>query len=423
MDISRPELAAKRKRRRNVTIVVVLLCITAAAIMVHRLEPAVPTVERSAIWLDIVKKGEMRREVRGNGTLIPDKILVVPTEVGGRVTKIEVLPGTTVEADTVILELSNPPLKQQAFDLEHQLKGAQAKFNQLQAQLEEARNAVESKVAELESQVNLARLEAEADQKLAQDGLVADLTMKQSRGKADDLARQLVVEKSRINTAKDSAKAQIAVSQSDIDKLEAAFKQKQREVESLTVRAGIAGVVQQIGPIEDKLIEVGGYVASGNIVVKIVQPDKLMARIKIAETQAKDVAIGLPAVIDTRSGTVDGKVARIDPSVVAGTVTVDVHFTGALPKGARPDLSVDGVIELERIPDIKYVGRPVNAQEDTTISLFKIVEGGYALRVPVSFGRVSVTSIEVLEGLEPGDEVIMSDMTAHEDHPKLKITE
>ena len=423
MDISRPELAAKRKRRRITIIILAVVAVGGAAIYVHQLDPAVPTVERATIWLDTVEQGEMLRQVRGNGTLIPENVLVVPTEVGGRVVRIDVLPGATVQADTVILELSNPPLKQQAFELEHQLKGAKAKLTQLQVQLEESRLALESKVAELDSQLNLAKLEAEADKTLADDGLVAELTMKQSRAKADDLARQLELERKRLKTAADSAVAQVAVQQSEITKFEAAFKLKQEEVDSLTVRAGIAGVVQQVGPFEERLIEVGESVGPGSVLVEIVEPSKLMARIKIAETQAKDVVIGQTTVIDTRNGTIDGEVARIDPSVVAGTVTVDVHFTSALPKGARPDLSVDGVIELERLPDVKYVGRPVNGQEDTTVSLFKIVDGGFALRVPVSFGRASVTSIEVLDGLEPGDEVVMSDMSSYEDHDKLKLIE
>ena len=423
MDISRPERAAKRKRRRIIVIILTVLAVAGAGVYVNQLDPAVPTVERGTIWLDTVQEGEMLRQVRGNGTLIPENVLVVPTEVGGRVVRIEVLPGAAVEPDTVILELSNPPLKQQAFELEHQLKGAQARLSQLKVQLEQSRLALESRVAELGSQLNLAKLEAEADRKLADEGLVAELTMKQSRAKAEDLERQLDLEKKRLKTAADSSEAQVAVQQSEITKLEAASKLKQDEVDSLVVRAGIAGVVQQVGPFENRLIEVGESVGPGSVLVEIVEPSELMARIRIAETQAKDIVIGQPAVIDTRNGTIDGEVARIDPSVVAGTVTVDVHLTGELPKGARPDLSVDGVIELERLPDVKYVGRPVNGQEDTTVSLFKIVDGEFALRVPVTFGRASVTSIEVVEGLEPGDEVVMSDMSSYEEFDKLKLVE
>jgi len=229
-------------------------------------------------------------------------------------------------------------------------------------------------VAELGSQLNLAKLEAEADRKLADEGLVAELTMRQSRAKAEDLERQLELEKKRLKTAADSSEAQVAVQQSEITKLEAASKLKQDEVDSLVVRAGIAGVVQQVEPFENRLIEVGESVGAGSVLVEIVEPSKLMARIKIAETQAKDIVIGQPAVIDTRNGTVDGEVARIDPSVVAGTVTVDVHFTGELPKGARPDLSVDGVIELERLPDVKYRHLPAEERRERVASALEKVD-------------------------------------------------
>ncbi|MCH1506262.1 MAG: hypothetical protein L7V86_21980, partial [Verrucomicrobiales bacterium] len=242
MDISRPELAAKRKRRRILIMGTALVLIGALAFFVSQLDPAVPTVDSSTIWLDTVEQGEMLRQVRGNGTLIPENILVVPTEVGGRVVRIDVLPGATVEPDTMILELSNPPLKQQAFELKHQLKGAEARLAQLQVQLKEARLALESKVAELESQRNLAMLEAEADRTLAEDGLVPELTMKTSQARANDLRRQLELEKKRVTTASESAEAQVAVERSMITKLEAALELKNEEVDSLFVRAGIAGV-------------------------------------------------------------------------------------------------------------------------------------------------------------------------------------
>lgn len=421
MDISRPELARKRRRRRIIAVIVVLMIAAAAGVWVTRLEPAVPIVDKATVWLDTVERGEMIRQVRGNGTLIPENVLVVPTEVGGRIVRIEVLPGATVEPDTVILELSNPPLKQQAFELEHQLKSANARLAQLKVQLEEARLAQETKIAELQSQYNLAKLEAEADRTLAEDGLVAELTMKSSAAKATDLERQLQLEKKKLETAGESDKAKIAVEKSEIAKLEAAVKLKTAEVDSLLVKAGIAGVVQQVGPFDNRLIEVGERVGPGSVLVEIVEPSKLMARIRIAETQAKDVVIGQSTTIDTRNGLIDGEVDRVDPSVVNGTVTVDVRLLSELPKGARPDLSVDGVIELERLSDVIFVGRPINGQEDATVSLYKVIEDGHALRVPVTFGRASVTTIEVVKGLEPGDEVVMSDMSAHEEFDKVKL--
>ncbi len=398
-----------------------LVLIGALAFFVSQLDPAVPTVDSSTIWLDTVEQGEMLRQVRGNGTLIPENILVVPTEVGGRVVRIDVLPGATVEPDTMILELSNPPLKQQAFELKHQLKGAEARLAQLQVQLKEARLALESKVAELESQRNLAMLEAEADRTLAEDGLVPELTMKTSQARANDLRRQLELEKKRVTTASESAEAQVAVERSMITKLEAALELKNEEVDSLFVRAGIAGVVQQVGPMEGRTIEVGERVGPGSVLVEIVEPSKLMARVRIAETQAKDVVIGQSATIDTRNGLIQGNVGRVDPSVVNGTVTVDVHLTSELPKGARPDLSIDGVIELERLPNVVYVGRPVNGQEETTVGVFKVMDGGFAQRVPVTFGRASVTTIEIVKGIEPGDEVVMSDMSSYEEFDRVKL--
>lgn len=398
-----------------------LVLIGALAFFVSQLDPAVPTVDSSTIWLDTVEQGEMLRQVRGNGTLIPENILVVPTEVGGRVVRIDVLPGATVEPDTMILELSNPPLKQQAFELKHQLKGAEARLAQLQVQLKEARLALVSKVAELESQRNLAMLEAEADRTLAEDGLVPELTMKTSQARANDLRRQLELEKKRVTTASESAEAQVAVERSMITKLEAALELKNEEVDSLFVRAGIAGVVQQVGPMEGRTIEVGERVGPGSVLVEIVEPSKLMARVRIAETQAKDVVIGQSATIDTRNGLIQGNVGRVDPSVVNGTVTVDVHLTSELPKGARPDLSIDGVIELERLPNVVYVGRPVNGQEETTVGVFKVMDGGFAQRVPVTFGRASVTTIEIVKGIEPGDEVVMSDMSSYEEFDRVKL--
>ena len=398
-----------------------VLVALAVTVFVLRLEPAVPTVERGTIWLDTVERGEMMRQVRGNGTLIPEDILVVPTEVGGRVVRIETLPGAIVEPDTILLELSNPPLKQQAFELEFRLKSAQAQLSLLKVQLEESRLSLEVKIAELASQLNFAKADAAADKRLAEKKFIPELTMNKSQALATNLERRLELENKSLDAADDSADAQLAVQQSDITKLEAALKLKNDEVDSLIVRAGISGVVQQIGPAPGRTMEVGERVGPGAVLAEIVEPSKLMARIKIAETQAKDVVIGLPATIDTRNGTISGKVSRVDPSVVAGTVTVDVELSGDLPDGARPDLSIDGVIELERLPDVIYVGRPVQGQEHSTVGLFKIVDGEFAVRVPVTFGRASVTTIEVVKGLEPGDEVVMSDMSSYDDNDKLKL--
>jgi len=286
MDISRPELVTRRNRRRLLILIMTVVVVASVAYYILQLKPAVPVVERGTVWLDTVERGELLRRVRGNGTLIPDQVLVVPTEVGGRVVRIDVLPGAVVEPDTVLLELSNPPLKQRAFELEFQVKGARATLKRLEVQLDETRLALESKVAELVSRQKLAKLEAEADRELERDGLVPELTMKQSQARAEDLARQLELEKKRLETSRDSAQAQLAVQESEITRLEAALELRNEEVESLVVRAGISGVVQQIGPNPARTMEVGERVGPGSVLAEIVEPSKLMARIRIAETQA-----------------------------------------------------------------------------------------------------------------------------------------
>ena len=421
MDISRPEVAAKKRKRRFLLLGLSVALVGGLIAVMARLEPAAPTVERDSIWVGDVTRGEMLRQVRGNGTLIPEKVLVVPTDVAGRVVRIEVLPGAMVTKDTVLLELSNPALKQEAFDLGWQLKGAQATLQQLEVRLEEARLELEASVTKLTSEHNIASLEAQADFKLEKDGLVPELIMKRSQAHASDLKDQLSLERKRLEIAAASAEAQLAVQESEIAKLEAALELKEAEVERLLVRAGIEGVVQQIGPLANETLQVGERVSAGSVLAKIVQPSKLMAQIRIAETQAKDVLIGQEAMVDTRNGEIPGEVTRVDPSVVNGTVTVDIRLTGPLPKGARPDLSIDGVIELERLPDVIHVGRPVHGQEDATITLFKLVEDDHAVRVPVALGSASVASIEVKQGLEPGDRVILSDMSMHDNHDRIRL--
>ena len=421
MDVRRPERAARIRRKRVyiIAFATVLSAVVIAATM--RLDPALPTVARESVWIGKVERGEMLREVRGQGTLVPENVLVVPTEVGGRVVKIDVLPGTWVDPATVLLELSNPPLRQQAFELEWQVEGAQAKLRQLKVQLDEARLELESSAAKLESELKIARLEAKADETLEKDGLVPALVMQRSQASADDLDGQLQLAKERLVIAVSSSEAQLAVQQSEIKKLEAALELKKKEVEQLKVHAGIEGVVQQIGSSADEMLQIGESVAAGSVLAKIVQPTELMAQVKIAETQAKDVLIGQPVLIDTRNGAISGKVVRVDPSVVNGTVTVDVELEGTLPKGARPDLSVEGVIELERLPDVTFVNRPVQGQEGATLGLFKLVEDGFAVRVPVEFGRSSVSTIELVKGLSPNDRVILSDMSDFDGHDRIKL--
>jgi HlyD family secretion protein len=424
MDVARPDIARKKRRRRIVISCLALLVLTAVTIGLSRLEPAVPSVEKSSIWSDTVKRATienpMLRQVRGNGTLVPEQIQFVQSETDGRVERILVQPGAQVTAETVLMELSNAELKQAAFDAEYQLKAGEAQLTKLKVQLESDRLTQKATVATLKYEAEQAGFIAEADDTLAKDGLVPNLTARQSRAKATDLRGRVAIEEERLLITGESAKAQIAAAQAELEKTRALLALKQRQLAALQVRAGIEGVLQQIGDLQT--LQVGQRINPSATLAKIVQPTKLKAEIKIAETQARDVLIGQPAAIDTRNGIIPGRVVRVDPSVVNGTVTVDVKLDGELPRGARPDLSVDGTIELERLDDAIYVGRPVQGQPDSTVGLFKLVDGGHgAVRVQVKLGRTSVSTVEIVQGLEVGDQVILSDMSAWDGHDRVKL--
>jgi len=420
MDIARPDQARKKRRRRLLLGAAALLLIALVTVGLSQLKPAAPTVEKASVWTDTVKQGQMLRQVRGNGTLVPEQIQFVQAETDGRVERILVLPGAEVKADTVLLELSNQQLKQDVFDAEWQLKGAEASLKKLKVQLESERLTQKAQIASLKLDLTQSTLEAEADEALAKRGLVASLTAKRSRAKADELFSRLEIEEERLRISEDSVKAQVAVQQADLEKVGALLALKRRQLAALHVVAGIDGVLQQIG--DTVMLQVGQRVTPSATLAKIVQPTKLKAEIKIAETQAKDILIGQVASIDTRNGVIAGRVVRVDPAVLNGTVTVDVKLEGALPKGARPDLSVDGTIELERLENVLYVGRPVQGQPDSTVGIFKLIEGGKnAVRTTVKLGRTSVTTIEILQGLQVGDQVILSDMSAWDNHERVRL--
>jgi HlyD family secretion protein len=397
-----------------------LAALAVITLVLARLEPAAPRVDDAQVWKDTVKRGEMLRQVRGNGTLVPEQIQYVQVATEGRVERILVLAGAVVQADTLILELSNPELDQEAFDLEWQLKGAEAQMRKLKVQLESDRLTQESTIASLRADYTQASLEAEADAILAKDGLVPELTMKRTRAKGDELKQRLEVEQRRLLIKVDSDAAQLAVQNAELEKLRASLALKREKVAALKVRAGLEGVLQSVGD-GTVTLQVGQRLAPGATLAKIVQPTKLKAEIKIAETQARDVMIGQKAAIDTRNGVIAGHVTRVDPAVLNGTVTVDVALDGPLPRGARPDLSVDGTIELERLENVLYVGRPVNGQPEATVGLFKVNGNGEAHRVSVKLGRTSVSTIEILEGLDVGDVVVLSDMSQWDEFTRIKL--
>ena len=418
MDIVREDFSEKRRRKRLLLAsagVTVVLLITLG---LSRLKPAAPTVEKSAVWLDTVKRGPMRREVRGPGSLVPESegILQISAATDARVERLLLQPGSPVQPSSILLEMSNPELQRDGLDAEWQLKAAQAELVNTRIRLEKELMDQQAAAATVRSDFHQAQLQAETNEGLYKEGLVADLTLKLSKVRAEELSTRNEIERKRLEVYSQSAKAQGDVQQAKVEQLRALAQLKRSQLEALHVRAGIEGVLQELP------LQVGQRVVPGTTLAKVVQPNRLKAQLKIAETQAKDIVIGQPASIDTRNGVVPGKVSRVDPAVQNGTVTVDVVLAGALPKGARPDLSVDGTIELDRLADVVYVGRPAFGQEQNQISLFRVNgEGDDAQRVKVRLGKSSVNTVQVLEGLKPGDRVILSDMSAWDAYDRVRL--
>jgi HlyD family secretion protein len=416
MDIPRPNVAAKKRQRRIIIISAVAVGVVLATFALSRLKPAVPSVDRSTVWIDTVKRGPMVRQVRGLGTLVPEEIRWIPTNTEGRVDKIIVRPGAHVEPDTLILELTSPELEQAAHDAELQAKAAEAELTTLRATLQREVLDQESTAARVHSEYEQAKMERQTDDQLARNGLVAELTYKTAKVKEAELVNRDQIEQKRLDFARGSIEPQIASKQAAVDQANQLAQLKLNQVEALHVKAGMSGVLQQLP------VEIGQRVKVGDNLARVADPTKLKAEVKIAETQAKDIQINQKAVIDTRNGVVDGHVVRVDPAVEQGTVRVDVAIDGELPKGARPDLSVDGTIELERLNDVIYVGRPAFGQENNTVGIFKLVSGSSeAVRTPVKLGKSSVNTIEILSGLQPGDQVILSDTSAWDAHERIRL--
>ena len=416
MDIPRPDVAAKKRKRRIITISAVALGLILATVALSRLKPAVPSVDRSTVWIDTVKRGPMVRQVRGLGTLVPEDIRWIPANTEGRVEKIIIWPGTHVESDTVILELTSPELEQAAHDAELQATAAEAELTTLRATLQRGLLDQEATTAKARSDYEQAKMERETNDQLAKNGLIAELQYKTSKVKEAELANRNEIEQKRLSFAHDSIDPQLASKQAAVDQAKQLAKLKLDQVEALHVRAGMSGVLQQLP------VQIGQRVKVADNMARVADPTKLKAQVKIAETQAKDIQKDQKAVIDTRNGVVDGHVIRVDPAVEQGTVTVDVGIDGELPKGARPDLSVDGTIELERLEDVVYVGRPAFGQENNTVGIFKLVSGSsQAVRTPVKLGKSSVNTIQILSGLQPGDQVILSDTSAWDAHDRIRL--
>jgi HlyD family secretion protein len=417
VDIVREDFAAKKKKRRLVIAAGAAAGILLITLGLSRLKPAAPSVDKSAIWMDTVKRGSMLRQVRGPGTLVPEDIRYISAETDGHIEKLVRLPGgTPVQPDTILIEMSNPVLERDALDAESQLRAAEAELMNVKAQAAKDVMDQEAKAATVRSDFHQAQLQAATNEGLYKEGLIADLTVKLSRVKAEELETRNGIEEKRVASVQQAADAQVAVQEAHVQALRALAALKRSQKDALHVRAGIAGVLQELP------VQVGQQVAPGTTLAKVANPNKLKAQIKIPETQAKDVQTGQPASIDTRNGVVAGKVTRIDPAVISGTVTVDVAFTEALPEGARPDLSVDGTIELDRLTDVLYVGRPAFGSEKSQVGLFRVnSDGDEATRVKVRLGKNSVNTVEILEGLKVGDKVILSDMSAWDAYDRVRL--
>ena len=419
MDIQRPASVARQKKMRRIMFAAIgVIVLGVVSVVLARLKPAAPTVEQATVWVDTVKRGDMNRNVRGLGTLVPvdEARRLIPAVTQGRVERILIRPGVEVTPDTVILELSEPTVQQALGDAEQQLRGAEADYTSLEARLESDRLNQRSAAAAVDADFRAAVLQKEVDELLAKDGLVSAIQLKTSTVRAESLATRNKIAVENLKVAENNVKAQLMAQQARVDQLRSQVALRRQQVEQLRVRAGMAGVLEQVA------VNVGQQVSPGTNLARVADPTRLKAELRIAETQARDLTIGQKAEIDTRNGIIQGRVMRIDPAAQQGTVTVDVELLGELPRGARPDLSVDGTIELERLTNVLYVGRPAFGQEQSTVGLFKVDPAtGEAERAQVQLGRSAVNTIEVLGGLAEGDRVILSDMSAWDQFDRIRL--
>lgn len=417
MDIKRPPKSKiKKKIRTAIMIVVGVAAIGGITYGLTKLKPAAPTLDPATAVIETVKRGEMIRDVRGNGTLVPEITRWVPAPAEGRVEKVNLQAGVEVDPSTVIVELTNPQVEQQATDGEFQVKAAEADEENLKVRLESDTMTQKAAIATINAQYSQAKLQLDSDENLAKQGLVADLPLKISRVNVQDLANRLKVEQERLAVNAKSVKAQLNATTSRLQQLRVLAKLRRAQADALKVRAGTAGVLQQV------TVQVGQQVTLGFNIARVADPNSLKAVLRVPETQIKDMRVGNPVTVDTRNGLIQGQVSRIDPAAREGTFEIDVSLNGPLPASARPDLSVDGTIELERLKDVLKVGRPAFGQAQQTIGMFVLSpDGTEAERRTVKLGRNSVSTIEILEGLREGDRVIISDTSALDNYPRIRI--
>jgi HlyD family secretion protein len=421
MDVPRP-FTAKARRRRQIIYAAVGVALFAGITMgVSKLKPAAPSVDRSSLWIDTVKRGPMVRQVHGIGTLTPEDIRWIPTITDGRVEKILVRPGTPVKADTVVVILNNPTVEQQAFDAEWKLRAEEAQYHNLEVALQSQVLDQKANTAKAEQDAGDARMKAETDQALEKLGVLSDQARKLSSGNSRQLSIRADIEEQRYNNAQKQLEAQLAAENAKVEQARAMYSLQRKQQSMLQVRAGMNGILQEL-TLNGNTLQEGQQVPAGTTIAKVANPNRLKAELKVPETQAKDVQLGQSAQVDTHNGVIEGKVIRIDPSVQNGTRTVDVALTGNLPPGAVPDLSVDGTIDLERIANVLFVGRPTYGQENSTIGIFKLEgTGSMASKVQAKLGRSSVSAVEILGGLKEGDQVILSDVSRWDQYDRIKV--
>lgn len=416
VDIPRPELRQKRRMRQAMIWGGAVIVLGAAAIVLSRLEPAAPSVSRASVWIDNVREGELLRRVRGPGNLVPREIRWIAAQTAGRVERVIVRPGAVVEPDTVLVEMSNIDLLQQTDEAKFALQAAEADLADTELRLKSQQLDQRATIGAARVDYERARLQAEAEKDLAEEGIVPAIDYQRSQLLVEQYKLRMDIEEERLGQFSATMDAQLAAQRARVDQSRNAYERRLEQVDSLQVRAGIAGVLQEVRVEEGQRVELGANIA------RVARPDELQAELRIPETQARDVQIGQHVEVDTRNGLIKGRVTRIDPAVQSGTVQVDVELLGELPRGARPDLSVDGTIEIERVERTIYTGRPAYGQADSTISMFKLVDDGrYAVRVPVRIGRTSVNAVEIMQGLTPGDEVILSDTSAYDEYDRIRL--
>ena len=417
MDIKRPTKSKLNKRIRTAVFIIIgVAAIGGITYGLTKLKPAAPTLDRNTAVIDTVKRGPMVREVRGIGTLVPQDVRFIPAPSNGRVEKLPLQAGVVVGADTVIAELSNPQMEQEAMDAEFQVKAAQADEETLRTRLESENMTQQSTIAAINAEYSQAKLQLDTDEVLGQQKLVPELSLKISRMKVQDLANRMKVEQQRLTVGSKSVKAQISAQQTRISQLRALAKLKKEQATGLKVRAGTSGVLQEVS------VQVGQQVTPGTNIARVADPNSLKAELKVPETTIKDVRVGQRVAVDTRNGIIEGQVQRIDPAAREGTFIVDVQLTGVIPPSARPDLSVDGTIELERLADVLFMGRPAFGQGQQTVGLFRLSpDGQEAVRVSVTLGRNSVSTIEIVNGLREGDQVILSDTTTMDSYDRIRV--